>query len=109
MKYLRYYENTNDNNFDIDFAIVKIKEEFSEERISDYFDNEILNWLDDNWEEDGFESENDWYKEHNNGEAQDVIIEDMINWYKKTFNTEIKESDFSELTKAIKDNYSFLN
>ena len=52
------------------------------------------------------ESEYDWYVDHNNGEAQDVVIESIISWYKKEFSKEISKDDYSELFDEIKSNYN---
>jgi len=59
--------------------IVKyIKENFSEEKVLNDLDQEILQWLDEDWN-DEFESEYDWYGEYGNGEAEDVVRNDIIN------------------------------
>ena len=106
MKHLRKY-NENESTFDVEFAITKIKDKFPEDEVIDKFDNEILEWVDSDWEEE-FESEYDWYIEHNNGEAQDVIIDELVNWY----TSEHGETSFenkSELIDRIKEEYDVLN
>lgn len=127
MKYLKTFENISDDEnfnpvlgfdkddteqekstgqFDLDLAITRIKEEFSDNEVSARYDNEIMEWVDSDWEEDGnYESEYDWYMDHNNGEAQDVVIGEMINWYKKTYDKDISDEDYSELFDEIKSEY----
>jgi len=104
MKYLKKY-NENSEEFDVTFAMSKIKEKYSEQEVAEMVDEEILNWVDPNWEED-YESEYDWYIDHNNDEAQDVVIEQIINWYKKEYNKELSIDEYSELFDEIKYHYN---
>ncbi len=126
MKYIKTFEDISDDekfnpvlgfddnqqeeetkgHFDLDLAISRIKEEYSEDEVSARYDLEILEWVDPDWEEDGnYDSEYDWYIDHNNGEAQDVVIGEMINWYKRTYEKDISDEDYSELFDEIKSEY----
>ena len=104
MKYLRKFNESEENDFDLEFAMSKIKEKYSKEEVVEMFDNEILEWVDPDWE-DEYESEYDWYVDHNNGEAQDVVIEQIINWYKKEYNKELSIDEYSELYNELKSHY----
>ena len=97
-----------DDYFDLDFAIAKIKDHFDEDKVIEKFDEEILEWVDSDWQDD-YESEYDWYVDHNNGEAQDSVINQIINWYKKEFNKTLSIDEHSELFDAIKSEYDYLN
>ena len=97
-----------DDYFDLDFAIGKIKEEFDEDKVVQMFDEEVLEWVDSDWEDD-YESEYDWYVDHNNGEAQDSVITQIINWYKKEFDKTLSIDEHSELFDSIKSEYDCLN
>jgi len=97
-----------DDYFDLDFAIAKIKDHFDEDKVIGMFDDEVLEWVDTDWE-DEYESEYDWYVDHNNGEAQDSVINQIINWYKKEFNKTFIIDEHSELFDAIKSEYDCLN
>lgn len=108
MKYLRKYNESSESEFDINFAISKIKEHFPENEVTGMYDNEILEWVDDDWE-DNYESEYDWYIDHNNGEAQDVVIGQLIDWFKKEYKKDINMEEYSELFDNIKKEYSFLD
>ena len=126
MKYIKTFEDISDDekfnpvlgfddnqqeeetkgHFDLDLAISRIKEEYSEDEVSARYDLEILEWVEPDWEEDGnYDSEYDWYIDHNNGEAQDVVIGEMINWYKRTYEKDISDEDYSELFDEIKSEY----
>ncbi len=47
---------------------------YPEIKVAEMLDEEILNWVDDNWNED-FETEYDWYQDNGNKEAEEVIIQ----------------------------------
>ena len=97
MRYLRKYnENT---NLDIDFAIVKIREHFSEEEVTGMVSKEISEWSDDE----------EFYSSNGNGEAEEVVIQEMINWFKKEFSKQLEELDFATLEDEIKSTYESLN
>ena len=126
MKYIKTFEDISDDekfnpvlgfddnqqeeetkgHFDLDLAISRIKEEYSEDEVSARYDLEILEWVDPDWEEDGnYDSEYDWYIDHNNGEAQDVVIGEMISWYKSTYDKDMSDDDYTELFDEIKSEY----
>lgn len=103
MKYMKTFENL--DQFDLELAITRIKEEYSEDEVASRFDDEMMNWIEEDWEED-YESEYDWYIDHNNGEAQDVVIGAMIDWYKVNFDKELGfDENYSDLFDAIKSEY----
>lgn len=97
MKYLRKYNEN--STFDIDFAIVKIREHFSEEEVASMVSKEISEWADDE----------DFYSNNGNGEAEEVVIQEMINWFKREFSKQIEESYFAVLEDEIKAVYQVLN
>lgn len=97
-------QETSTGQFDLDLAITRIKEEYSDNEVASRYDLEIMEWVDPDWEED-YESEYDWYIDHNNGEAQDVVIGEMISWYKNTYDKDMSDDDYSELFDEIKSEY----
>lgn len=105
MRYLRKY-NESSSEFDINFAIAKIKEKWSEEKAASRFDEEIIEWVDPNWEQE-YDSEYDWYVDHNNGEAQDVVIDEIIDWYQSEHGS-ISVDEQIELKKKIQKEYECL-
>jgi hypothetical protein len=126
MKYIKTFEDISDDEnfnpvigfedkddteqekstFDLDLAITRVKEEFSDDEVATRYDDEMMNWIDSDWEEDGdYDSEYDWYIDHNNGEAQDVVIEEMIKWYKSTYDKDMSDDDYSDLFDEIKSEY----
>lgn len=105
MKYLKKFNENSESDFDLEFAMSKIKENYPEEKVAQMFDSELLEWVDEDWR-DNYDSEYDWYVEHNNGEAQDVIIEQIIDWYKKKYNKSLSDNDYSQLFDKIKSHYS---
>jgi 3-oxoacyl-ACP reductase-like protein len=77
MKYVNKSRQIHQRVYIIDFALSK-KEQFSEEDVAGKFDNEILEWV-GRWED----LNNDWYIDHSNEEAQDVVISELISWYEE--------------------------
>ena len=90
--------------FDVNLAMSKIKGKYSDTDVAEMLDNEILEWVDPDWEDES-ESEYDWYMEHNNGEAEDVVIEHIINWYRKEYDKKLSGDDCIELFDEIKSHY----
>ena len=107
MKYLKKYESL--NNLDIDFAIVKIKSEYNDDRIKEMLDNEIDEWVDDDDLGDTYETNLEWYWDHNNGEAQEIVVTQIINWYKKTYNKELSDDEENKLGSKIKSTFEYLD
>jgi hypothetical protein len=97
MKYLKKYNES--ALLDIDFTIAKIKDRFSEEEVADMVAKEVAEWSDDS----------DFYSSNGNGEAEEVVIHEMINWFKKEFSKQIEESEFAALEDEIKAAYQTLN
>ena len=108
MKFIKKFNENVESEFDLDLAITKIKEQFSDEEVISNYDEEILNWVEEDWADD-YDSEYDWYIDHNNGEAQDVVVSDIISWYKKEFNKELSLDEYSDLYDAIKSEYGLIN
>ena len=97
-------QETSTGQFDLNLAITRIKEEYSDNEVASRYDLEIMEWVDPDWEED-YDSEYDWYIDHNNGEAQDVVIGEMISWYKSTYDKDMSDDDYTELFDEIKSEY----
>ena len=88
-----YQLHNESNNTDISFAISKITDSFTKEKVAEMLKKEKLEWFDTE----------EAYNNKNNGEAEDVIIDFIISDFEGTHE---KVSDKSELEKAIKKEYS---
>jgi len=98
----------------IDKIMRQILDEFSEDKVVEMLDDEILNWVEPEWEEE-HESQYEWYCAYGRGEAEQEIRKQMIVWwetkyqnitlykqYKKTKDAKI------ELEEAIINDYDLL-
>ena len=100
MKYLKKY-NENLDQQDPVFAIAKIKEEYPKDKVQDMLDKEIKQWIPD-------EKDPDFYSTSGNGEAEDVIINQMIGWFDKKYYS-LSEENFEKIKQLILKEYDFLN
>lgn len=97
-------ESVSNKEEDIKSIVKTITDKFSEEYVVDRFDNELLEWVDNDWEEDGYDSEYDWYIDHSNDEAQDVVLGELIDWYRDNHDGKINDY-VSEVFYALKSHY----
>jgi hypothetical protein len=58
--------------------IIDFLNKYTEQEICEELDNEIINWIEEDWSEN-YESEYEWYIDHNNKEAEDKILESLKN------------------------------
>ena len=100
MKYLKKF---NEAIEDPDFIMTKIKEEFPYERVKEMYQDEIREWTPDGEDES-------WYEENNNGEAEDMIITQLIDWAEETFDKDLPSHGLpNQLYDMIQKEYDFLN
>lgn len=85
-----------------------IKKEYSEDIVGTRFDEEVCEWVDDGWEDD-FETELDAYGECGRGEAEGVVIDEMINWYERQYSVELDGDTSHQVHELIKEHYSCLS
>ena len=104
MKHLRKF-NESKEDASMDDIFNWIKSNWSKSDISEKVEKEILNWVDPKWEETE-DSEIDWYKAHNNGEAEDVVIDEIINRAEKEFKTKIAGGDRKTISDKITNEFN---
>jgi hypothetical protein len=90
---MRYLKRYNENNSDIHHAVVKIKGNFTEDTVSEMLADEIKEWSDE-----------DNYKSVSNGEAEEMVLNQLISWYEKEFK-QLNEEDKNELETELKQIY----
>jgi hypothetical protein len=100
MKYLKKY-NENVEQQDPTFAIAKIKEEYKSDSVKKMLEKEIKQWVPD-------EEDPDFYSTSGNGEAEDVIIDQMIGWFNKKYYV-LSDENFEKVKQLILKEYDFLN
>ena len=100
MKYLKKY-NENLDQQDPVFAIAKIKEQYTKDKVQDMLDKEIKQWIPD-------EKDPDFYSTSGNGEAEDVVINQMIGWFDKKYYS-LSEENFEKVKQLLLKEYDFLN
>jgi hypothetical protein len=110
---VKTYENFLE--FDINFAIAKIKHFWSEYDVKDLVDEEIEELVDDISLSDitlsskrlgrevEYETKREWYDDHGNGEAEELAAERLVDWYETEFNKELTEEQKLSLTSSLLD------
>jgi len=77
-----------------------LKSNYTEEEITNRLDDEILNWVDEDWSDD-YDCEYDWYVDHNNKEAEDVVIDEIVKEIKSKFGEIQIEIDLIDIIKEV--------
>lgn len=92
----------------IEDILESIRKEFPEARVAEMLDEEILNWVHSDWEIDGYDSEYEWYSDYGNGEAEDVVAQEMIRWWVIEHNEgkELGKGTYSSVIKQIGEEYN---
>jgi hypothetical protein len=112
MRVLKKYENFRD--FDIDFTMAKIKHHFPEYDVKNKVDDEIENWVDDeNLKEISrggyeYETKREWYDEHGSGEAEEVVADQLVEWFEDEFSQELTEEQKEQLSQRLLQTYDSL-
>jgi hypothetical protein len=101
MRYLRKFNESNNVEQDPIFAITKIKEEYSQDKVKKMLEEEIKHWTPE-------ESDPDFYSTTGNGEAEDVVINDIIGWFQKKY-YELSDDNFENVKELLLKEYEFLN
>ena len=70
--------------------------------LPEMFDEEILEWVDDDWEEE-YESEYDHYMDFGHGEAEDVIRETIVNSCETDLGIKLNLDESEELCELLND------
>jgi hypothetical protein len=113
MKLIKLYEafigKEVPTDFDVDFAVAKIKHFYSEYDVKNMVDDEIENWVEDDQIGDNYEDKVDWYYDNASGEAEEVVISQLINWYEDEFKKELTEEQKIQLYEIIIKEYSGIN
>jgi len=100
MKYLKKY-NENQEQQDPEFAIAKIKGRYPEDMVQEMLDKEVKQWIPD-------DKDPDFYSTSGNGEAEDVIINQMIGWFDKKYYA-LSDENFEKVKELVLKEYEFLN
>jgi hypothetical protein len=81
----------------------KIRDRYTEEEIHSMIDEQMMDYIDEDWSEDGeYESEYEWYLEHGRNAAEYDILQQIIN---SVSTGDISIDDNSEIFNQIADEY----
>lgn len=87
-----------------------LTEKYSEDDITQIYDEEIINWVDyDQMNDENIEDEYEYYNEFGRGEAEDTIISNLIQEAKSKLELPITDLEYIALFQKIKEHYQTLN
>lgn len=119
MRVLKKYENFRE--FDIDFAVAKIKHFYTDHKVKDLFDDELQNWISEDEIGEGWEDIYDWFYDNYKEESltnevitkkrqlalavSDMVVEQIIDWYENNFEFELTQEQKDLLSERIIETY----
>ncbi len=113
MKHIKKFNENLENTLSFEGAKKWIKDNYSEERVAEIFDEEINsgNWIDrDQMEDEGYESEYDYYIDYGHGEAESAVMDEIISDLKKEYQLNFDElSDETNIYDFLKNEFENLN
>jgi hypothetical protein len=83
-----------------------LEKKYTESDIRQRVDEEILEWVDEDWEEDECESEYDWYLEYRNGEAEDEVRSEIVKELERRFPDYIPRNEKEEFDTILRELWS---
>lgn len=112
MKHIKKFNENTKEKISFEDAKKWIKENYDEDKVIGMLDEEISsgNWVDrEQMEDEGFDSEFDYYQEYNNGEAESAVVDDILNDIKSKFELDFNEiGDGTDIYDFLKDEYNCL-
>lgn len=106
MKTIKTYETFFEKEFDINFALSKIKHFHSEYDVKNMVDEEIEELVDELNLSDKYETKREWYDDRGNGEAEELTAERLVDWYESEWGKELTEEEKDMLIKSLLDEKS---
>lgn len=111
MKHLKKFNEGQKTIISFEDAKQWIKYNYTQDQVVDMFDEEIINWVDrEQMEDEGIESEYDWYIDYGRGEAEQEIIDSILKSLSDKFDLGFDLfSDDTDLFQFLKDEYDCLS
>ena len=85
-----------------------INANYKEMKVAEMLDDEIMNWIEPDWEDDGIDNEFDWYQEYSNGEAEDAVRDNIISSAERALKIKFSTTEEIKLNDWLKNKYDFL-
>lgn len=109
MKHLKKFNESEMISISFEEAKNWIKDNYTDANVDELFDEEVSSgdWIDkEQMEEEGYESEYDYYIDYGRGEAEDAVMSKIINELKSNFKLDFDESLIYDF---LKDTYDVLS
>lgn len=112
MKHIKKFNENLNRSLSFEEAKEWIKQNYRPETVTEMFDEEVANgnWIDkEQMEEEGYDSEYDYYIDYGHGEAEDAVANQIINSLKAEFEIEFDTiGDDTNLYDFLKNEYDCL-
>lgn len=116
MKYLKKFNEQNIHAvrewLSFEEAKEKIRKLYSEDRVIEMYDDEIIsgNWIDfEQMEDEGYDTEYEYYQDFGKGEAEDAVMNFIISDIKTQYQLSFDEyDDDTSLVEFLKNEYDCL-
>ena len=76
-----------------------ITDKYSSDDILESIDESMINYIEPNWQDDGYESEYDWYCDHCTDEAESEVLQSVIH----EVTTDLSMQDYSLIYDELKE------
>jgi hypothetical protein len=90
------------DGFDPNLAIAKIKHSYNDYDVKSLVDAEIKELIEDDQVGDNYEGKVDWYYDNGSGEAEEIVVDQLIDWYQREYKEEF-ERDLSQWVENLSD------
>ena len=108
MKIVKTYEAFINESIDLG-PIDLIKKNYTEYDVKNMIDEEIPIWVEEDQIGDKYDGAVDWYYVNGAGEAEEFVIDQLINWYEKESGNQLSEEKRAKLSEEIIESYPGLD
>jgi len=92
---------------EVELHAKEIMKKYNCRKILSMIDEQIYDYIDDDWEEEGYGSEHEWYIDYGRGEAESDIAHELIKWFQKKKRMKLHVDSFIALMDFIAEKCGF--
>lgn len=85
----------------------EIMKKYNCRKILGMIDDQVYDYVDDDWEDEGYGSEHEWYVDYGRGEAESDIAHQIIEWLQKKKRIKLHVDSFIDIMDYIANKCGF--